>query len=87
MIKTTRVGTLKATGDFVFQQDVGSMRIFKTITGKEVTISEIEFFDGPVQPMNALSVVQPVTKETPEQEEASAATVAIMEEANENLGE
>jgi hypothetical protein len=82
MIKITKVGTLISTGEVVFQHDAGSFRIFKTAAGKVVTIAQISFVEGLVTPVNEKSLVEPVTRETPEQDKASGATVAIMEEAN-----
>lgn len=82
MINITKVGVLKGTGEVVYQHDAGAYRVFKTVLGKVVDISEVDFTTGPVKPINEETIV---TKETPEQDERSAATVAIMEEANENL--
>lgn len=91
MIKNTKIGTLKTTGEAVFQTDAGKLRVFKTLSGKEVAISEIKFFNGPISHVVANTapkeaVVAPVERETPEQEEASAATVELMEESNEDQG-
>ena len=91
MIKNTKIGTLKTTGEAVFQTDAGDLRVFKTLSGKEVAISEIKFFHGPIAPAKGKAapektVVEPVERETPEQDEESAATVELMEEVNEDQG-
>jgi len=87
MIKLTKVGTLKSTGEAVFQTDAGSLRVFKTAAGREIPVNKIDFSDGPVKPDIGTSKTEPVTKSSPEQEIIDLASVAVMEEANARLYE
>lgn len=77
MIKTTKIGTLKATGEPVVQCDAGALRIFKTLAGKVVNIPEIDFFDGPVKPVTEKTLVNKSAIETPKQETIPEPTMKI----------
>jgi len=57
MIKQTKVGTLLATGEDVWQVDAGHKRMFKTTAGKEVMEKDIDFITGPVTPPTKDDVV------------------------------
>lgn len=77
MIKSTPIGTLKITGEVVLEILAGTLRIYKTLIGKEVFVKDINFYTDTVEETIASDKDIAETKEI----------LAIMEEKNEELYE